>query len=115
MAARVIEARGDEPPHAEIAHVAERHRWAGRVVAHSSEQSPHVLGVKQKALSATGPSWSHGERPRLRAHLSLRRIKISGCELGHITLSGIWRIYLYPFLDIRCARKRASVSNLEGR
>src|ERR1700756_5588570 len=33
MAARVIEARGHEPPHAEVAHVAERHRTGGwRVV-----------------------------------------------------------------------------------
>ena len=32
MSARIVEARGDEARHADVAHVAERHRWAGWVL-----------------------------------------------------------------------------------
>ena len=78
------------------------------MVAHDSEQSPHVC----RPQGLVG----HTEKGPALGHTSaFVAIKISGCELGHIALSGIRCIYLYPFLDIRFARKRASVSNLEGR
>src|SRR6476660_1825267 len=98
-----------EPPYLHAC--AERHRRACGGRAQQRANRHTYRASNKKALSATGPSWSHGERPALGHTSAYVAIKISGCELGHIALSGICCIYLYPFLDIRGARKRASVSN----
>jgi hypothetical protein len=48
MPAGVIEARRDQPRHAQLAHVAERHRWAGGLL------SLHSVSLHWKHNSSCG-------------------------------------------------------------